>query len=94
MKTKKFKQIPRFQSEDEERKFWSTHSSIDYVDWSKAVHVSFPSLRLTSKPITLRLPLTMLDRLKTRANSLDVPYQSLMKVYLEQGLQKQLNQAI
>lgn len=94
MKTKKFKTIPQFKSEDEERQFWSTHSSVDYVDWSKAVHVSFPNLRYTSKPITLRLPLTMLDRLKERANSLDVPYQSLMKIYLEQGLQKRLNQAI
>lgn len=94
MKIKKFKKIPTFKSEDEERKFWSTHSSIDYVDWSKAVHVSFPNLRLTSKPITLRITMNMLDRLKERANSLDVPYQSLMKIYLEQGLQKQLHQAI
>lgn len=94
MKIKKFKKIPLFKSEDEERKFWSTHSSIDYIDWSKAVHASFPNLRLTSKPITLRLPLNMLERLKTRANSLDVPYQSLMKIYLQQGLQKQLDQAI
>lgn len=94
MKIKKFKKIPNFKSEDEEREFWSTHSSVDYVDWSKAVHVSFPNLRMTSKPITLRITISMLDRLKERANSLDVPYQSLMKVYLEQGLQKQLNQAI
>jgi len=94
MKTKQFKSIPKFKNEDEERKFWSTHSSTDYVDWSKAMHVSFPNLRFSSKPITLRLPLSMLDRLKNRANSLDVPYQSLTKIYLEQGLTKQLNQAI
>ena len=70
MKTKKFKSIPKFKSEDEEREFWSTHDSTDYVDWSKAVYVSFPNLRFSSKPITLRLPLSMLDRLKNRANSL------------------------
>lgn len=94
MKTKKFKVIPKFKSEDDERKFWNTHDSTEYVDWSKAMHVTFPNLRMTSKPITLRITISMLDRLKERANSLDVPYQSLMKVYLEQGLQKQLNQAI
>ena len=94
MKTKKLKKLPVFKNEDEEREFWATHSSVDYVDWNKAVHAKFPSLRLTSKPITLRLPLTLLDDLKVRANSLDVPYQSLMKIYLKQGLDKQLNQAI
>ena len=94
MKIKKFKTLPKFKNEDEERDFWATHSSTDYVDWANAMHVSFPNLRFSSKPITLRLPLTMLDRLKERANSLDVPYQSLMKIYLEQGLTKQLNQAI
>jgi predicted DNA binding CopG/RHH family protein len=94
MKTKKFKIIPKFKSEDAERKFWDTHDSTEYIDWSKAMHVTFPNLRMTSKPITLRITISMLDRLKERANSLDVPYQSLMKIYLEQGLQKQLNQAI
>lgn len=94
MKTKKFKSIPKFKNEDEEREFWSTHDSTDYVDWANAMHVSFPNLRFSSKPITLRITISMLDRLKERANSLDVPYQSLMKIYLEQGLQKRLNQAI
>ena len=94
MKTKKFKVIPKFKSEDAERKFWDTHDSTEYVDWSKAVRVTFPNLRMTSKPITLRLTISMLARLKERANSLDVPYQSLMKIYLEQGLQQKLKQAI
>ena len=94
MKTKKLKKIPEFSSEKEERDFWATHSSVDYVDWDKAARVKFPNLRLTSKPITLRLPLGLLDDLKVRANSLDVPYQSLMKIYLKQGLDKQLDQAI
>lgn len=94
MKNKKQKAIPNFQSEQVEREFWSTHNSTEYLDWSQAVHASFPHLRPSSKPITLRLPLALLDRLKIRANSLDVPYQSLMKIYLEQGLQKKLDQAI
>lgn len=94
MNNKKLKKLPVFENEDEEREFWATHSSVDYIDWDKAKHVKFPSLRLTSKPITLRLPLTLLDDLKVRANSLDVPYQSLMKIYLKQGLDKKLNQAI
>ena len=78
MKAKKFKKIPNFKSEDKEREFWATHDSTEYVDWNKGVHVSFPNLRLTSKPITIRLPLGLLDELKVRANSLDVPYQSLL----------------
>jgi predicted DNA binding CopG/RHH family protein len=94
MKIKKLKKLPIFKSENEEREFWATHSSVDYIDWSQAVHAKFPNLRLTSKPITLRLPLSLLDDLKVRANSLDVPYQSLMKIYLKQGLDKQLSQPI
>ena len=94
MKTKKLKKLPIFKSEDEERDFWASHSSVDYVDWNKAVHAKFPNLKLTSKPVTLRLPLGLLDDLKVRANSLDVPYQSLMKIYLKQGLEKKLDQAI
>lgn len=94
MKVKKIKNIPIFKSNEEERKFWTTHSSVDYLDWSQAVHAKFPNLKLTSKPITLRLPLSLLDDLKVRANSLDIPYQSLMKIYLKQGLQKQLNQPL
>ncbi len=94
MNNKKLKKLPVFKNEDEERDFWATHSSVDYIDWDNAESVKFPNLRLTSKPITLRLPLNLLEDLKIRANSLDVPYQSLMKIYLKQGLDKQLNQAI
>ncbi|MCE7897924.1 MAG: hypothetical protein DPW11_04475 [bacterium] len=86
MPTKKLKQIPKFKSEKEEREFWATHSSVDYLDWSQAKNSNFPNLKLTSKPITLRLPISLLDNLKVRANALDVPYQSLMKIYLKQGL--------
>lgn len=76
---KKLKKIPYFKSEIDERKFWQTHDSIEYVDWSKAKRVSFPNLRLTSKPITIRLPDTLVDRLKIKAHQTDIPYQSLIK---------------
>ena len=83
---KKFKQIPKFKTEAEERKFWQTHSSVDFVDWSKAERVSFPNLQLTNKPVTVRLPLALIDRLKIKANQRDIPYQSLMKDILFRGL--------
>lgn len=83
---KKFKPIPKFKTEAEERKFWQTHSSDPYVDWSKAQRVSFPNLQLTNKPVTVRLPLALIDRLKIKANQRDIPYQSLMKDILFRGL--------
>ncbi len=83
---KKFKSIPKFKTEAEERKFWQTHSSVDYVDWSKAERVRFPNLQLTNKPVTVRLPLSLIDRLKIKANQRDIPYQSLMKDILFRGL--------
>ncbi len=76
---KKLKIIPYFKTEAEERKFWQTHDSTEYVDWSKAQRVSFPNLRLTSKPITIRLPDTLVDRLKIKAHQTDIPYQTLIK---------------
>ena len=79
---KTFKQIPKFKNENQEREFWSTHSSVDYVDWSKAKKVTFPNLKLSTESISLRLPITLLSRIKRLANDKDVPYQSLMKIYL------------
>jgi predicted DNA binding CopG/RHH family protein len=79
---RKLKPIPRFHSEAEERKFWETHDSTDYVDWSKAKRVSFPNLKLSTQSISLRLPQGLLDRIKIAANKRDVPYQSLIKVWL------------
>lgn len=76
------KQIPKFRSESAEADFWATADSTEYVDWSKARRVAFPNLRPTSTPISLRLPETLLLDLKRLANEQDVPYQSLMKVYL------------
>ena len=82
MSNKKLKPIPKFLSEDEEAKFWNTHDSTEYVDWSQAVHLEFPNLRSSSKTITLRLPQSLLDSIKKIANRRDVPYQSLMKIFL------------
>jgi len=76
------KPIPRFRSEAEERKFWETHDSTEYVDWSKAQRVRFPNLKLSTRSISLRLPQHLLDRLKVAANKRDVPYQSLIKIWL------------
>jgi predicted DNA binding CopG/RHH family protein len=80
--TKKLKPIPRFRSEAEERRFWETHDSTGYVDWSKARRVQFPNLKLSTTAISLRLPQGLLDRIKVAANRRDVPYQSLIKVWL------------
>jgi predicted DNA binding CopG/RHH family protein len=80
--SKKLKPIPNFRSEAEERKFWETHDSTDYVDWSKAKRVQFPNLKLSTQSISLRLPQGLLDRIKVAANKRDVPYQSLIKVWL------------
>ena len=79
---KQLKKIPFFKSEKEEREFWQTHSSVDYVDYSMARRVRFPNLKLSSRPITIRLPLSLIDRIKIRAHKLDLPYQSYIKQIL------------
>lgn len=79
---KRLKPIPRFETEAEEREFWETHDSTDYVDWSKAERVRFPNLKPSTSSISLRLPLSLLERIKIAANKRDVPYQSLIKVWL------------
>lgn len=76
------KAIPEFQSEAEERRFWETHDSTEYVDWSKAQFMRFPNLKPSTRTISLRLPASLLVDLKALANKRDVPYQSLLKVFL------------
>lgn len=79
------KRIPEFKSEAEERAFWTTgpgRDSTQYVDWSKARLARFPNIKLSSRTISLRLPASLLERIKLEANKLDVPYQSLIKVWL------------
>lgn len=83
---KKLKKIPRFSTEDEERDFWDRVESTEYVDWSKAEHWSFPNLKLTSRPITLRLYVSVINKLKEKARELDMPYQTLIKQYIFKGL--------
>jgi predicted DNA binding CopG/RHH family protein len=79
---KKIKKIPQFKSEKEERKFWQKVDSTEYVDYSKLEKASFPNLKLTSRPITIRLPQSLLTRIKIKANKMDIPYQSLIKKIL------------
>ncbi|HXB62787.1 MAG TPA: BrnA antitoxin family protein [Acidobacteriaceae bacterium] len=78
------KKIPHFKSEAEERAFWESrkNDSADYVDWSKAKVVRFPNLQPSTKTISLRLPENLLASIRVQARKLDVPYQSLMKVWL------------
>ena len=84
--SKKRKPIPVFKSEAEERAFWESHDSTDYVDWSKAKRVRFPNLKPSTKAISLRLPVDLLERIKIAANKRDVPYQSLIKVWLAEKI--------
>jgi predicted DNA binding CopG/RHH family protein len=82
----KLKAIPTFRSEDEEREFWATHDTVDYLDWSQARWVTFPNLKPSTETISLRLPAALLDDLKILANRRDVPYQSLLTVFLAERL--------
>jgi predicted DNA binding CopG/RHH family protein len=84
MKKKKLKPIPRFRSEAEERAFWESHDTTDYVDWSKARRVRFPNLKPSTTSISLRLPVDLLEQIKVAANRRDVPYQSLIKIWLSE----------
>lgn len=87
---KKLKTIPKFKNEDEEDEFWSTHSITDYFDISKAiVNPSFPNLKLSTKSITIRVPESLLNSLKMLANKKDVPYQSLVKIFLDQKIREE-----
>ena len=79
---KTLKPIPQFRSDEEAGRFWMTHDSADYTDWSKARIVSFPNLKPSTATISLRLPQSLLNELRALANQRDVPYQSLLKVYL------------
>ena len=76
------KKIPEFRNEEEEFEFWSKADSTEYLDWSKAKRVKLPNLKPTLRTISLRLPVSMVEDLKVLANQRDVPYQSLMKVFL------------
>ena len=89
-KTKKINSFPSFKNEDEEREFWATHSVTDYFDMSKFVRIKLPNLKPTTKAISLRLPLFLLDDLKILAHKRDVPYQSLLKTFLSERIKQEL----
>jgi len=82
------KSIPQFKSEKEEQEFWTKNDSAEYLDWSQAQKVILPNLKPSSKTISLRLPEHLLHRIKVAANKKDVPYQSLIKVLLDESLAK------
>ena len=89
---KELKETPTFKSEEEEREFWATHDSTEYVDWDKAEAVVLPKLKPSTKTISLRLPELMLNELRVIANKRDVPYQSLIKMFLKERIDKELKQ--
>jgi len=82
--------IPKFRGEKEERAFWASHDSADYVDWKKGKRVIFPNLRPSLRSISLRLPESMIEELRLLANKKDVPYQSLLKIFLSERIEKEL----
>ncbi len=84
------KKIPKFKNEDKEREFWENHDSTEYVDWKKGKRVVLPELKPSVKTISLRLPASMLEELKLLAHKRDVPYQSLMKIFLSEKIREDL----
>ena len=82
--------IPKFKNESEERAFWLSHDSADYVDWEKGKKAIFSNLRPSLKSISLRLPESMIEELRLLANKKDVPYQSLLKMFLSERIEKEL----
>lgn len=86
------KPVPKFKSDEAERAFWAAHDSTEFIDWRKAKRVTLPNLRPSSQTISLRLPKPMLDRLKLLANKRDVPYQSLLKMFVADRLEAELKE--
>ena len=82
------KKIPNFKNEDEEREFWSKHDSSEYLNWNSAERVLFPNLKPSTRSISLRLPESLLDALRQLANERDVPYQSLIKMILQERIEQ------
>jgi len=89
----KLKTLPKFKSEAEEAEFWSTHDSTEYIDYNKAKQISLPNLKPSLKTISLRLPESLIAHLKMLANKRDVPYQSLLKIYLAEKIDEELRAA-
>ncbi len=87
---KKLKKIPRFKTEEEERRFWAKNDSTDYVDWSKARRAVFPNLTPTTRSVPIRFPIFLIDRLRYLAHKKDIPYQSLVKIFLLEKVQEEM----
>ncbi len=85
---KKLKKLPKFRSEDAERKFWSTHTPLDYFDGSHAELAVFPNLKPTSRTISIRLPESLVESIRVLANRQDVPYQSMLKILLAEKVRE------
>lgn len=90
---KPIRKVPKFNSEDAERKFWSLHDSTEYVDWSRAERMKLPKLKPTTRTISIRLPESMIERLKILANKRDIPYQSLLKMFVADRIEEELRSA-
>lgn len=89
---RKLKKKPVFKSERAEAAFWQTHDSTDYIDFSKAKRALFPRLKPSTETISLRLPKSLLEHVKTMANKRDVPYQTLLKFFLAERVQEELRE--
>jgi len=87
------KKLPKFRSEEAERDFWSKADSAEYIDWSRAKRISLPKLKPSLKTISLRLPEIMIEDLKLLANRMDVPYQTLIKIYLAERIKREAKSA-
>jgi predicted DNA binding CopG/RHH family protein len=83
------KAVPKFKTEEAERKFWASHDSTGYIDWRRGKRVTLPNLKPSSQTISIRLPKPMLERLKILANKRDVPYQSLLKMFVADRLKSE-----
>lgn len=89
----KLKKVPKFKSEKEELEFWSTHDSADYLDYSKTKRALFPNLKPSTRTISIRLPESLIEHLKVLANKRDVPYQSLLKMFLIERVEEEFREA-
>ncbi|MFN8469526.1 MAG: BrnA antitoxin family protein [Caldilineaceae bacterium] len=87
------KQIPKFHDENEERKFWESHDSTEYLSWQGAKRTLFPNVKPSTKTKSLRLPQSMLDELRQLANKRDIPYQSLIKTFLRERIDQEYRRA-
>ncbi|OVE79408.1 hypothetical protein BVY01_02605 [bacterium I07] len=91
MKSMTKKKIPKFKDEEEEREFWANNDSSEYIDWSKTNTITLPRLKPTLKTISIRLPESIIEQLKLLANKRDVPYQSLLKIFLAERVEEELH---